>query len=84
MNSKAVIGAIAAASLGFVSLSFAQGYEPRGPLGRDGHPSEHRGINPRNGYVGQNSAPEVLIIGTRAEIRTLVLAKRSRPNACAS
>jgi Ni/Co efflux regulator RcnB len=33
MKSKAIVCAIAAASLGFASLSFAQGYDGRGPRG---------------------------------------------------
>ncbi|MES2283062.1 MAG: RcnB family protein [Pseudomonadota bacterium] len=33
MKSKAIVCAIAAASLGFGSLSFAQGYDGRGPRG---------------------------------------------------
>ncbi len=54
MKSKAVICAIAAASLGFASLSFAQGYEPRGPMGRDGHNSAQRGFDPRHDRNGPN------------------------------
>jgi Ni/Co efflux regulator RcnB len=33
MKSKAIVCAVAAASLGFASLSFAQGYDARGPRG---------------------------------------------------
>ncbi|MDB5869783.1 MAG: hypothetical protein JWP96_2115 [Polaromonas sp.] len=60
MKSKAVICAIAAATLGFSSLSFAQGYdrrgpggesprtEQRGPMGRDGNDSDRRGYDNRD------------------------------------
>lgn len=54
MKSKAVICAIAAASLGFASLSFAQGYEQRGQMGRDKHPSDQRGFDARDGRHGPN------------------------------
>ena len=60
MKSKAVICAIAAASLGFASLSFAQGYDQRGQMGRDGHQSDQRGFDRhdgRNGYNGPNYGP---------------------------
>lgn len=60
MKSKAIICAIAAASFGFSSLSFAQNYErrgpggeppraeQRGPMGRDGHDSGSRGFAQRD------------------------------------
>ena len=42
MKSTAIVCAIAAASLGFGSLSFAQGYDGRGPRGEPPR-IEHRG-----------------------------------------
>ena len=69
MKSKALICAIAAASFGFASLSFAQGYdrpgpgggpprgEQRGPMGRDGHDSGPRGFDQRDNRNGPNSGP---------------------------
>jgi Ni/Co efflux regulator RcnB len=42
MKSTAIVCAIAAASLGFASLSFAQGYDGRGPRGEPPR-VEHRG-----------------------------------------
>lgn len=54
MKLKAVICAIAAGSLGFASLSFAQGYEPRGQMGRDGHHSDQRGFVRHDGRYGPN------------------------------
>ncbi|MEP6965595.1 MAG: RcnB family protein [Polaromonas sp.] len=57
MKSKAAICAIAAASLGFASLSFAQGYEPRGPMGHDGRNSAQRGFDPRHDHNGPNGGP---------------------------
>ena len=42
MKSTAIVCAIAAASLGFGSLSFAQGYDGRGPRGESPR-IEHRG-----------------------------------------
>lgn len=57
MKSKAIISVIAAATLGFASLSFAQGHdrrgpgaeqprgEQRGPMARDGRDADHRGYD---------------------------------------
>ena len=45
MKSKAIICAIAAASLGFGSLSFAQGYDRRGP---GGEPQRYEQRGPDN------------------------------------
>ena len=50
MKSTAIVCAIAAASLGFASLSFAQGYDGRGPRGEPPR-VEHRGpAGPGPGY----------------------------------
>ena len=69
MKSKAIICAIAAASFGFASLSFAQGYdrrgsgsepprgEQRGPMGRDGPDSGPRSFDQRDNRHGPNSGP---------------------------
>ena len=63
MKSKAIICAIAAASMGFASLSFAQSQdsrgpgepprgEQRGPMGRNGHDSGPRGPDRRDDRNG--------------------------------
>lgn len=69
MKSKAIICAIAAAALGFGSMSFAQTYdrrgpggerprsEQRGPMGRDGHDSGPRGMEQRENRNGHHVGP---------------------------
>ena len=52
MKSKAVICAIAAASLGFASLSFAQGYDQRGFDHRDARKDSHYGARGPQFYRG--------------------------------
>ena len=61
MKSTAIVCAIAAASLGFASLSFAQGYDGRGPRGEPprveyhgpggpGHGPGYRAVDQRRGF----------------------------------
>jgi Ni/Co efflux regulator RcnB len=51
MKSKAIVCAIAAASLGFASLSFAQGYDARGPRGEAPQSQGFRVAGPGDRYV---------------------------------
>ncbi|WP_431097372.1 RcnB family protein [Polaromonas aquatica] len=67
MKSKAIVCAVAAASLGFASLSFAQDYERRGSRGEPSHAEQHRSFG-GPGYA-PGYAPGYVRIDGRGDAR---------------